>query len=165
VKNIVQLLPFLLLIGAVFLMTRSARNKQRAQMQMRETMQPGTGVRTIGGLYAIVKAVNEDTVLLEVAPGVHAHYAKNAIGAVLEPQEYARIIDGGSSDDEAPVFRKDEDGISDSGVGRGQGIDVVSTKRPSGNTELAEDSVDVVEPETAEGPDGSDSSRKSPSAG
>ncbi|GHF39348.1 preprotein translocase subunit YajC [Streptomyces mashuensis] len=92
--NIVSLLPFIVLIGAMFLMTRSAKNKQRQAAQMRDQMQPGTGVRTIGGMYATVKELGEDTVLLEVAPGVHAVYAKNAIGAVLEDAEYNRIVHG-----------------------------------------------------------------------
>ncbi|MER7396677.1 preprotein translocase subunit YajC [Streptomyces sp. NPDC000151] len=92
--NIVTLLPFIVLIGAMFLMTRSAKKKQQAAAQMRNEMQPGTGVRTIGGMYATVKEIHDDAVLLEVAPGVHALFAKNAIGAVLPDDEYNRIIDG-----------------------------------------------------------------------
>ncbi|WKX74517.1 preprotein translocase subunit YajC [Streptomyces sp. XD-27] len=88
------LLPFIVLIGAMFLMTRSAKNKQRQAVQMRDAMQPGSGVRTIGGMYATVKEVHDDTVLLEVAPGVHAIYAKNAVGAVLEDSEYNFIVHG-----------------------------------------------------------------------
>ncbi|MFD7067412.1 preprotein translocase subunit YajC [Streptomyces sp. NPDC059913] len=96
--NPVTLLPFIVLIGAMFLMTRSAKKKQAAAAQMRDEMQPGTGVRTIGGMYATVKELHNDTVLLEVAPGVHAVYAKNAIGAVLSDEEYNRIVHG---DDES----------------------------------------------------------------
>ncbi|MEU1471425.1 preprotein translocase subunit YajC [Streptomyces sp. NPDC005761] len=92
--NPVTLLPFIVLIGAMFLMTRSAKKKQAAAANMRNEMQPGTGVRTIGGMYATVKELHEDTVLLEVAPGVHAIYAKNAIGAVLDDAEYNRIVHG-----------------------------------------------------------------------
>ncbi|MGW1816822.1 preprotein translocase subunit YajC [Streptomyces sp. NPDC002125] len=92
--SLVTLLPFIVLIGAMFLMTRSAKKKQQAAAQMRNEMQPGTGVRTIGGMYATVKEVLDDTVLLEVAPGVHAVYAKNAIGAVLDDAEYNRIVHG-----------------------------------------------------------------------
>ncbi|MFI2781623.1 preprotein translocase subunit YajC [Streptomyces sp. ALB3] len=92
--SLVTLLPFIVLIGAMFLMTRSAKKKQQAAAQMRNDMQPGTGVRTIGGMYATVKEIQEDTVLLEVAPGVHAVYAKNAIGAVLDDAEYNRIVHG-----------------------------------------------------------------------
>ncbi|MEU6947992.1 preprotein translocase subunit YajC [Streptomyces sp. NPDC046316] len=92
--SIVTLLPFIVLIGAMFLMTRSAKKKQQAAAQMRDEMQPGTGVRTIGGMYATVKEIGDETVLLEVAPGVHAVYAKNAIGAVLADDEYNRIVHG-----------------------------------------------------------------------
>ncbi|MEV5239395.1 preprotein translocase subunit YajC [Streptomyces cinnamoneus] len=110
--NIVTLLPFIVLIGAMFLMTRSAKNKQRQAMQMRDNMQPGTGVRTIGGMYATVKEINEDTVLLEVAPGVHAIYAKNAIGAVLEDAEYNRIVHG-LEPEETPVVPDDASALTE----------------------------------------------------
>ncbi|MEV3932813.1 MULTISPECIES: preprotein translocase subunit YajC [unclassified Streptomyces] len=92
--SLVTLLPFIVLIGAMFLMTRSAKKKQQAAAQMRNDMQPGTGVRTIGGMYATVKEIQDDTVILEVAPGVHAVYAKNSIGAVLDDAEYNRIVHG-----------------------------------------------------------------------
>ncbi|MGW7080920.1 preprotein translocase subunit YajC [Streptomyces sp. NPDC054871] len=112
--NIVTLLPFIVLIGAMFLMTRSAKKKQQAAAQMRNEMQPGTGIRTIGGMYATVKEVHDDAVLLEVAPGVHAFYAKNSVGAVLEDDEYNRIVHGTSavkSDD--PVVPDDASSLTE----------------------------------------------------
>ncbi|MFC9733312.1 preprotein translocase subunit YajC [Streptomyces roseolus] len=96
-----MLLPFIVLIGAMFLMTRSAKKKQQQAAEMRNQMQPGTGVRTIGGMYATVKEIQDETVLLEVAPGVHAVYAKNAIGAVLDDSEYNRIVHGDTDEDVA----------------------------------------------------------------
>ncbi|MFD9305503.1 preprotein translocase subunit YajC [Streptomyces sp. NPDC060048] len=96
--NILSLLPFLLIIGAMFLLTRSQKKKQQQAVQMRDQLSPGTGVRTIGGMYATVKEIGDDTVTLEVAPGVHAIYAKNAIGAVLEDEEYNRIVHGITDD-------------------------------------------------------------------
>ncbi|CAL2060973.1 MULTISPECIES: preprotein translocase subunit YajC [Streptomyces] len=92
--NPYTLLPFIVLIAAMFLMTRSAKKKQTQAAQMRNEMQPGSGVRTIGGMYATVKEVNEDTVLLDAAPGVDLLFAKNAIGAVLTDDEYNRIVHG-----------------------------------------------------------------------
>lgn len=112
--DIAILLPFIVLIGAMFLMTRSAKKKQQQAMQMRDQMQPGTGIRTIGGMYATVKEVHDDTVLLEVAPGVHAVYAKNAIGAVLEEDEYQRIINGEPAiDADAPVIPDDASSLTE----------------------------------------------------
>ncbi|MER6163993.1 preprotein translocase subunit YajC [Streptomyces violaceorubidus] len=92
--SLVTLLPFIVLIGAMFLMTRSAKKKQQQAASMRNEMQPGTGVRTIGGMYATVKEVNDDTVLLDAGPGVELLFAKNAIGAVLSDEEYNRIVHG-----------------------------------------------------------------------
>ncbi|MGW8375821.1 preprotein translocase subunit YajC [Streptomyces sp. ODS28] len=110
------LLPFIVLIGAMFLMTRSAKKKQAQAANMRESMQPGTGVRTIGGMYATVKEVRDDTVLLEVAPGVHSLFAKNAIGAVLESAEFDRILNGGAEDlksADAPVVPDDASSLTE----------------------------------------------------
>jgi preprotein translocase subunit YajC len=112
--DIVTLLPFIVLIGAMFLMTRSAKKKQQQAANMRNQMQPGTGVRTIGGMYATVKEVQDDTVLLEVAPGVHAVYAKNAVGAVLEDDEYNRIVHGtGDLKVDTPVVPDDASSLTE----------------------------------------------------
>jgi preprotein translocase subunit YajC len=85
---------FIILIAGMLLMTRSAKNKQRQALEMRNKMEPGSGIRTIGGMYAVVKEVNEETVLLELTDGVHAHFTKGAISAVLSEQEFNRIVHG-----------------------------------------------------------------------
>ncbi|MFF0790098.1 preprotein translocase subunit YajC [Streptomyces spiralis] len=92
--SLVTLLPFIVLIGAMFLMTRSAKRKQQQAAAMRNQMQPGSGIRTIGGMYATVKEVNDDTVLLDAGPGVDLLFAKNAIATVLSDDEYNRIVHG-----------------------------------------------------------------------
>jgi preprotein translocase subunit YajC len=96
-----MLLPFIVLIGAMFVMTRSAKNKQRQAVEMRNQMVPGSGVRTIGGMYAVVKEAHDDVVLLELTDGVHVHFAKNAIGAVLDENEFNRIVHGIEPEDDA----------------------------------------------------------------
>ncbi|CAL9283890.1 preprotein translocase subunit YajC [Streptomyces sp. NPDC052644] len=144
--NIGVLLPFIVLIGAMFLMTRSAKKKQQQAMEMRNQMQPGTGVRTIGGMYATVKEVGDDTVLLEVAPGVHAVYAKNAIGAVLEDDEYNRIVHGDT--------------------GTETGDDVTSDDLPvvpddaSSLVEPADDTADTAKPDLTKKADADDAAPK-----
>ncbi|WP_330329475.1 preprotein translocase subunit YajC [Streptomyces sp. NBC_00536] len=121
-SSLLTFLPFVVLIGAMFLMTRSAKKKQQAAASMRDQLGPGSGVRTIGGMYATVKEIGDDTVTLEVAPGVHAVYAKNAIGAVLEDDEYNRIVHGTADDlnidtpvvpDDASSLLKDEPADAD----------------------------------------------------
>ncbi|MER5772246.1 preprotein translocase subunit YajC [Streptomyces sp. NPDC001985] len=123
--SLVTLLPFIVLIGAMFLMTRSAKKKQQQAAAMRDSMQPGTGVRTIGGMYATVKELHADTVLLEVAPGVHAVYAKNAIGAVLDDDEYNRIVHGDDTGAEAtPVVPDDASSLTESADSEAPKIDL-----------------------------------------
>ncbi|MCM3818824.1 preprotein translocase subunit YajC [Streptomyces sp. DR3-1] len=111
--DILTFLPIFVLIGAMFLMTRSAKKKQQQAADMRNSMTPGSGIRTIGGMYATVKEVHDESVLLEVAPGVHAIYAKNAIGAVLDDEEYNRIIHGVEGDEsDAPVVPDDASSLT-----------------------------------------------------
>ncbi|GAA0924211.1 preprotein translocase subunit YajC [Streptomyces thermoalcalitolerans] len=114
--SLVTLLPFIVLIGAMFLMTRSAKKKQQQAEEMRNRMQPGNGVRTIGGMYATVKEVNDDTVLLDAGPGVELLFAKNAIGAVLSDDEYNRIVHGIEHDLQSEVDVVPDDASSLTGT-------------------------------------------------
>ncbi|MCF6525308.1 preprotein translocase subunit YajC [Streptomyces sp. JJ36] len=147
--NIVTLLPFIVIIGAMFLMTRSAKKKQHQAAQMRDQMQPGTGVRTIGGMYATVKEIGDDTVLLEVAPGVHAHYAKNAVGAVLEPEEYDRIVHGEPAElkaDGAPVVPDDASALTSDADADADGK--IDLGKKSGSAEADAGDADADRPES-----------------
>jgi preprotein translocase subunit YajC len=111
--SLVTLLPFIVLIGAMILMTRSAKKKQQQAVDMRNQMQPGSGVRTIGGMYATVKEVSEDTVLLDAGPGVELLFAKNAIGAVLSDEEYNRIVHGIEHDLKSDVVPDDASSLTE----------------------------------------------------
>ncbi|WP_329371570.1 preprotein translocase subunit YajC [Streptomyces sp. NBC_00669] len=104
------LLPLILIVGVMFMMTRSQKTKQRQALEMRNKMEPGTGVRTIGGMYAVVKEVNDETVLLEITDGVHAHFTKSAIGTVLSEEEFNRIVHGIEPEEPAGLDGEAEDG-------------------------------------------------------
>ncbi|MFD9043160.1 preprotein translocase subunit YajC [Streptomyces bottropensis] len=111
--SLVTLLPFIVLIGAMILMTRSAKKKQQQAVDMRNQLQPGSGVRTIGGMYATVKEVSEDTLLLDAGPGVELLFAKNAIGAVLSDEEYNRIVHGIEHDLKSDVVPDDASALTE----------------------------------------------------
>ena len=145
--NITMLLPFIVLIGAMFLMTRSAKRKQQQAAQMRNELQPGSGVRTIGGMYATVKEVNEDTVLLDAGPGVELLFAKNAIGAVLTDDEYNRIVHGIEHDlksdaavvpDDASSLTETDESADGAAASADQAVDL-------GKKDAAEESADKAE--------------------
>lgn len=76
-----------LLIGAMyFLMIRPQTKRRREAMQMQATLAPGDEVMTGGGIFATVTGIEDDTVLLEVAPGITLRFARGAISRVL-PRE------------------------------------------------------------------------------
>ena len=50
---------------------------------MQAALGPGDEVVTIGGLYGTVAGVDDETVLLEVAPGVQTRYARAAVARVV----------------------------------------------------------------------------------
>ncbi|MEV7732564.1 preprotein translocase subunit YajC [Streptomyces sp. NPDC088921] len=144
--SLVTLLPFIVLIGAMFLMTRSAKKKQQQAASMRNDMQPGSGVRTIGGMYATVKEVNEDTVLLDAGPGIDLLFAKNAIGAVLTDDEYNRIVHGIEHD-----LKSDSDVVPDDASSL---ADLTDPDESADEAAAASDekSVDLGKKDTAEEP-------------
>jgi preprotein translocase subunit YajC len=83
-----SLIPLLLILAVgYFLFLRPARARQRKAMQTRTNVVPGVEVTTTAGLIATVTAVDDDTVTLEVAPGVHSRYLKGAIARVNTPFE------------------------------------------------------------------------------
>jgi preprotein translocase subunit YajC len=153
--SLVTLLPFIVLIGAMILMTRSAKKKQQQAIDMRNQMQPGSGVRTIGGMYATVKEVNEDTVLLDAGPGVDLLFAKNAIGAVLSDDEYNRIVHGIEHDLKSDVVPDDASSLTETDESAGSAAASDETpvdlgKKDAGD-EPSEDAAKAEEPKKTDG--------------
>jgi preprotein translocase subunit YajC len=86
VTELANLLPLLLLVLAFYLLImRPARNRQRDAQAIQRALAPGQQVMTTAGLYATVAAVEEEAVLLEVAPGVTCRYARPAVARILTP--------------------------------------------------------------------------------
>ncbi|MGW0996250.1 preprotein translocase subunit YajC [Streptomyces sp. NPDC002520] len=147
--NTLTLLPFIVLIAAMFLMTRSAKKKQQQAANMRNEMQPGSGVRTIGGMYATVKEVNEDTVLLDAGPGIDLLFAKNAIGAVLSDDEYNRIVHGIEHDLKSDIVPDDASSLTESdatdAVAAASDDKAVDLGKKDADEDKAEDKADTAE--------------------
>ncbi|WP_373868727.1 preprotein translocase subunit YajC [Microbispora amethystogenes] len=68
-----------------FLLIRPQRKRQQEQVQMQNSLTPGVRVMTTTGLFATVVALEDDDVVLELAPGVETRWVKGAIGRVLTP--------------------------------------------------------------------------------
>ncbi|HEX8632359.1 MAG TPA: preprotein translocase subunit YajC [Catenuloplanes sp.] len=77
-----------LLFGVMyFMMIRPQQKRRREAQQMQASLGAGDEVITIGGLYGTVVSVDDDTVTLEVAPGVENRYARPAIARVSKQAE------------------------------------------------------------------------------
>ena len=76
-----------LAFGLYFLMIRPQRARARALAETRAGLSVGSRVMTTAGIHATVVEVSEDkdSVLLEIAPGVHVRFAAAAVVRILEP--------------------------------------------------------------------------------
>jgi preprotein translocase subunit YajC len=108
--SLVGLLPFILLMGAVFyfLLLRPNRQRQRQQQSLLQSLRVGDEVMTAGGIFGTLKEIDEDedTVTVEIAPGTDVRMLRRAISQRLvdEVEEEAGEDDGTEdhgSDEEA----------------------------------------------------------------
>ena len=74
----------LLVLGLYLLAIRPQRARARAMAEVRSSLAPLRRVITTAGIHATVVAVEDDTVLLEVAPGVRVRFAGAAVVRVLD---------------------------------------------------------------------------------
>ena len=84
-----SLLPIMVLLFAAMwlLVIRPQRKRQAEQQRTLESMTPGTEVLTAGGLYGTIRAVYDDEIRLEIAPGVEVRVSRRAVAAVLTNEE------------------------------------------------------------------------------
>lgn len=86
--NFTPILMIVLLFGVMyFMMIRPQQKRRREAANMQSSLGHGDEVVTIGGLYGTVTGVDDETVLLEVAPGVETRYARPAIARVVTKAE------------------------------------------------------------------------------
>ncbi len=84
-----QFLPLLLMVAVfgvlLYFSSRSKKRQQLAQKTMRDSIQPGTRVSTTSGLQGTVTAIADDTIELEIAPGVRTTWVRAAVREVIVP--------------------------------------------------------------------------------
>lgn len=92
-SSLLSFLPIILIVVVFyFLLLRPMRKRQQNQAQeaarLRSNLEAGDEIVTIGGLYGTVVSTNDDSVYLEIAPGVHARYDLKAVARkVPQPVE------------------------------------------------------------------------------
>ena len=81
VKNFALPVLFFVVLYVVLILPQGRKRRQAAALQ--RAVEPGSRVLLTSGLYAIVVEIEEDTIILEAAVGVHLRYAKAAVLRVV----------------------------------------------------------------------------------
>lgn len=101
--------------GMLFLSSRSRKKQLAAQQAKLSAIVPGVRVTTIAGLQGTVTAVADDTMELEIAPGVRTTWLRAAVrDVVVAPDARDAVdLDAAYSDDshgsDGVSLRKDAD--------------------------------------------------------
>lgn len=114
-ESFVLFVPFLLIMGGfMFLASRRQKRAMQATIDLHESLQPGDRVHTTSGMQATIVEIGEDTVDLEIAPGVVTTWMKLAIRDRILPDDeddYADDLDEDNALDE-PASATDESPVT-----------------------------------------------------
>jgi len=81
------LITLVLMVGAMYLLfIRPQRSRMRAVAAAQAGLTQGSDVVLTSGIYGTVVNVDEESILLEVSPGVHLKVARGAVARVLSAQ-------------------------------------------------------------------------------
>jgi preprotein translocase subunit YajC len=95
-SSLIFIVILAVMAGFLFL---STRKRKAASQQLQTGLKVGSKIMTTAGLFATVVAIEDDGVVLEVAPGVHSKYARQAISRVLDAPDGAEPLDDDGAGD------------------------------------------------------------------
>jgi preprotein translocase subunit YajC len=88
-----ELVPFLPLIGIALifwlLVIRPQSRRQRELQRMQSSLEVGDRVMLTSGIHGTLRELGDNTVQVEIAPGVTVTVARGAVGKVVDTDEEA----------------------------------------------------------------------------
>ena len=85
--DLVVFLPLIIIMGAfMWFSSRRQRKAMQVTIDLHESLRVGDRVNTTSGLQATITGINDDTVELEIAPGVVTTWMKLAVRDRIEPE-------------------------------------------------------------------------------
>ena len=85
--DLVVFLPLIIIMGAfMWFSSRRQRKAMQATIDLHESLRVGDRVHTTSGLQATIPGITDDTVDLEIAPGVVTTWMKLAVRDRIEPE-------------------------------------------------------------------------------
>ncbi|MDD4868660.1 MAG: preprotein translocase subunit YajC [Mycobacterium sp.] len=112
-ESLILFLPFLIIMGGfMYFASRRQRRAMQATVDLQDSLRPGDRVHTTSGLEATVVTIADETVDLEIAPGVVTRWMKLAVRDRIlpdAPDEQALEADDGPGGVQNPVDHARED--------------------------------------------------------
>ena len=85
--DLLVFLPLIVIMGAfMYFASRRQRKAMQATIDLHESLLVGDRVHTTSGLQATITGISDDTVDLEIAPGVVTTWMKLAIRDRIDPE-------------------------------------------------------------------------------
>ncbi len=86
--QLIVFLPLLIVLGAfMFFASRRQKRALQATIDLHDSLRIGDRVHTTSGLQATITGITDDTVDLEIAPGVVTTWMKLAVRDRIEPDD------------------------------------------------------------------------------
>jgi preprotein translocase subunit YajC len=109
--DLLVFLPLIVIMGAfMYFASRRQRKAMQATIDLHESLQVGDRVHTTSGLQATIVGITDDTVDLEIAPGVVTTWMKLAIRDRIEPE--VPESDDSASTEAAELTESDADRLT-----------------------------------------------------
>jgi preprotein translocase subunit YajC len=90
------------------LLIRPQRKRQQEQQALLSSVDVGDEVLTVGGLYGIVREIDEDDdLIVEIAEGIQVRIARRAVGGVVKPEDEADEDEADEDDGELETTAED----------------------------------------------------------
>jgi preprotein translocase subunit YajC len=108
-NSFIFFLPFLIImVGFIYFQGRRQKRAMQATIDLHESLRPGDRVHTTSGLQATVVATTDDTIDLEIAPGVVTTWMKLAIRDRIVADDEVDLDEDGDLEDAADSAEPDE---------------------------------------------------------
>jgi preprotein translocase subunit YajC len=109
---VVSLIALFALFWFVFVVPQRRRQRRQVEelLELIELLEPGDEIITAGGIHGTVRAVMEDELLVEVAPGVDVRLDRRAVAAVNIHEDAAEEPEDEGEEPEEPVAHGDSGG-------------------------------------------------------
>ncbi|OBK17675.1 preprotein translocase subunit YajC [Mycobacterium asiaticum] len=108
-ESFVLFLPFLLIMGGfMYFASRRQRKAMQATIDLHESLQPGDRVHTTSGLEGTVVSFTDDSVDIEIAPGVVTTWMKLAIRDRILPDDDEDVDEADADDDNRALEAAEE---------------------------------------------------------